>query len=106
MKYAYDYANKKMAYIDEDGFNWDEGRLMDPGTYDEEEVKDDYGYTHDHEFNQNLLKADEEFMEDMNGSYDDSFDSFDEEDEQDNDDLTFLDDSNDDDSYDDFDDFD
>ncbi len=62
MKWAYDYENLKPAYIDKDGYNWSENRLMETGTYDEEDVEDDNEEAEEdkHEYGEKLLESDEE----------------------------------------------
>lgn len=125
MKWTYDYEHQKMVYVDSGGYNYSENRLMEAGTFDDEDEEfeeDDPGYEHDHSFNQKLLESDEEqamisgwFQ---NENYNNTYGVKDEEDDEnddyhndlsDNDDIYFdddHDDSQDLDDYDDFNDFD
>lgn len=38
-KLSYDYEKQKLAWIDEDGYNYSENRLMEAGTYDENSIR-------------------------------------------------------------------
>ncbi len=83
MKWAFDYENLKMIYADSGGYDWSGNRLMEAGTYDEDDLADDSPLSHEQEHDHELLESDEAQAMDrgwfQNENYNTTYGTYDEE---------------------------